>query len=179
MDMAPKQILSISTSLIPFLEHDDNTRASMGTNMLRQAVPLIKPEAPLIGTGMEGIAARASGHVLIAEEAGKVTYVDAEQITVVYDSGKKAVHALKTFQRSNQATCFHTWPRVESGKRVRRACYSSSEESAEGRAGEYSLGRFKRLQRPWSGASEHHWPGCTRPGRLTEADATCRGEPDP
>src|SRR6185436_15334393 len=89
VDVSPRQILSISTSLIPFLEHDDNTRASMGTNMQRQAVPLIKPHAPLVGTGIEGLAARASGHAILAEEDGEVTAADAQEISIVYRSGRK------------------------------------------------------------------------------------------
>jgi len=120
VDVSPRQILSISTSLIPFLEHDDNTRASMGTNMQRQAVPLIKPHAPLVGTGMEGLAARASGHALLAEEDGEVTAADAREVSIVYESGKKRTEKLHTFVRSNQGTCFHMRPRVIRGQKVRR-----------------------------------------------------------
>jgi DNA-directed RNA polymerase subunit beta len=150
MDMAPKQILSISTSLIPFLEHDDNTRASMGTNMLRQSVPLIHPESPLVGTGMEGMAARAAGHAIIAEESGKVTYADANQVTVVYNSGKKMNHELRTFERSNQATCFHTTPRVRSGEKVKRGQVLADGSSVED--GELALGRNLLVAyMPWGG----------------------------
>src|SRR3989338_6929151 len=89
VDVSPRQILSISTSLIPFLEHDDNTRASMGTNMQRQAVPLVRPHSPFVGTGIEGLAARASGHALLAEDDGEVTAADAREVSIVYSSGKK------------------------------------------------------------------------------------------
>ncbi len=139
MDMSPKQILSISTALIPFLEHDDNTRASMGTNMLRQSVPLIRPESPIVGTGMESIAARAAGHATIAEEPGKVTYADAEEVTVVYGSGKKATHKLGVFERSNQATCFHAVPKVRSGEKVKKGQVLADGAGVEG--GELALGR--------------------------------------
>ncbi len=150
MDMSPKQILSISTSLIPFLEHDDNTRASMGTNMLRQSVPLVRPEAPLVGTGMEGVAARAAGHAIISEEAGQVTAADATEITVVYSSGKKAKYALRTFERSNQATCFHVVPRVRSGDKVKRGQVLADGAGVE--LGELALGRNLLVAyMPWGG----------------------------
>jgi DNA-directed RNA polymerase subunit beta len=139
VDVSPRQILSISTSLIPFLEHDDNTRASMGTNMQRQAVPLIKPHAPLVGTGMEGLAARASGHALLAEEDGEVTSADAQAISVVYRSGRKANYKLSTFVRSNQGTCFHMRPRVVRGQTVRRGDPLADGASVEN--GELALGQ--------------------------------------
>lgn len=119
VDVSPKQILSVTTSLIPFLEHDDNTRASMGTNMQRQAVPLIQASAPLVGTGLEGLAARASGHALLAEEDGEVTYADSNEISVVYKSGKKETYTLQSFTRSNHGTCFHMRPKVHQGDKVR------------------------------------------------------------
>ncbi|MFA6039505.1 MAG: DNA-directed RNA polymerase subunit beta [Candidatus Peribacteraceae bacterium] len=139
VDVSPRQILSISTSLIPFLEHDDNTRASMGTNMQRQAVPLIKPHAPLVGTGIEGLAARAAGQALLAEEDGEVTAADAQSISVVYRSGRKQTYKLVTFTRSNQGTCFNMRPRVVRGQTVRRG-----EPLADGSAtenGELALGQ--------------------------------------
>ncbi len=120
IDVSPKQILSISTSLIPFLEHDDNTRASMGTNMQRQSVPLIRPQAPLVGTGMESIAARASGHALLAEDDGEVTSVDADEITIIEKSGRKQTYKLETFLRGNQGTCFHMRPTVQRGDKVHK-----------------------------------------------------------
>ncbi len=139
VDVSPRQILSVSTALIPFLEHDDNTRASMGTNMQRQAVPLIRPQAPLVGTGMEGLAARAAGQALLAEEDGEVTGADAQFISVVYRSGRKQTYKLHTFTRSNQGTCFNMRPRVMRGQTVRRG-----EPLADGSAtenGELALGQ--------------------------------------
>ena len=138
-DISPKQILSVSTSLIPFLEHDDNTRASMGTNMQRQAVPLIAPHAPLVGTGMESVAARASGHVLLAQEEGEVLSVDAREIVVLYHSGRKVTHPLDNFARSNQGTCFHMRPRIESGQKVRAGEVLADGSAVEG--GELALGQ--------------------------------------
>ncbi|MEK7137342.1 MAG: DNA-directed RNA polymerase subunit beta, partial [Patescibacteria group bacterium] len=150
IDIAHQQILSVSTSLIPFLEHDDNTRASMGTNMLKQSVPLVRPHAPLIGTGIEGLAARSSRHALIAEEAGQVTFADANQITVVYSSGRKVTHTLDTFQRSNQATCFHMRPRVRSGEKVQRGEVLADGAGVEG--GELALGQNLLVAyMPWQG----------------------------
>jgi DNA-directed RNA polymerase subunit beta len=139
IDVSPKQILSISTGLIPFLEHDDNTRASMGTNMQRQAVPVIKPQAPLVGTGIESIAARASGHATIAEDDGEVTSVDASHISVVYRSGRKATYQLGTFVRSNQGTCFHVRPVVDHGQKVVKGQTLADGAAVEG--GELALGQ--------------------------------------
>jgi DNA-directed RNA polymerase subunit beta len=139
VDVSPRQILSISTSLIPFLEHDDNTRASMGTNMQRQAVPLVKPHAPLVGTGIEGLAARASGHAVLAEEEGEVTYADSKEISVIYKSGRKQTYTLQNFVRSNQGTCFHMRPRVIKGDSVLRGQPLADGSSVE--AGELALGQ--------------------------------------
>ncbi len=139
VDVSPRQILSISTSLIPFLEHDDNTRASMGTNMQRQAVPLVRPHSPYVGTGIEGIAARASGHALLAEEDGEVTMADAQEIAVVYRSGRKQSYRLNTFTRSNQGTCFNMRPRVIRGDTVRKGQPLADGSSVEN--GELALGQ--------------------------------------
>ena len=139
VDVSPKQILSLSTALIPFLEHDDNTRASMGTNMQRQAVPLLHPHAPLVGTGMEGLAARASGHALLAEEDGEVVYADANEISVVYKSGKKKTYKLYAFVRSNQGTCFSLRPRVQRGETVHKG--DSLADGASVDFGELALGQ--------------------------------------
>ncbi len=139
IDVSPKQILSISTALIPFLEHDDNTRASMGTNMQRQAVPLVKPHAPLVGTGLEGLAARASGHSLIAADDGEITYVDANEISVVYKSGRKEKYVLQTFLRGNQGTCFHMRPQVQRGENVKKGQTLANGSAVEG--GELALGQ--------------------------------------
>ncbi|MDD4287415.1 MAG: DNA-directed RNA polymerase subunit beta [Candidatus Peribacteraceae bacterium] len=139
VDMTPKQILSESTSLIPFLEHDDNTRASMGTNMQRQAVPLIRPSAPLVGTGIEGLTARASGQAVLAEEDGEVVSVDASHIAVVYRSGRKQQLALTTFVRSNQGTCVLMRPRVHMGEKVHRGSVLADGSAVEN--GELALGQ--------------------------------------
>ncbi|MBI3619474.1 DNA-directed RNA polymerase subunit beta [Candidatus Peregrinibacteria bacterium] len=139
VDVSPRQILSISTALIPFLEHDDNTRASMGTNMQRQAVPLIRPHAPLVGTGIEGLAARASGHAVLAEEDGEVTAADAQEVSVVYRSGRKQTYELHTFVRSNQGTCFNMRPCVARGDTVRRG--QSLADGAAVENGELALGQ--------------------------------------
>src|SRR2546426_10372749 len=111
MDVSPDQIWSVATTLIPFLEHDDANRALMGSNMQRQAVPLLKTEAPLIGTGMETRAAIDTGDVLVAENAGNVSYVDAQRIVVDHGS-KKDDYPLHKFMRSNQGTIIHQKPRV-------------------------------------------------------------------
>ncbi len=139
VDVSPRQILSIATSLIPFLEHDDNTRASMGTNMQRQAVPLIRPHSPVVGTGIEGLAARASGHAVLAEEDGEVTAADATEITVVYRSGRKQVYKLHTFVRTNQGTCFHMRPTVAKGDHVKKGQPLADGSSVE--KGELALGQ--------------------------------------
>jgi DNA-directed RNA polymerase subunit beta len=120
IDIAPKQIISVSTSLIPFLEHDDNTRASMGTNMQRQAVPLVKSQRPVVGTGMESVAGRNSNHVIQAEQDGDVAYVDGSRVDVIYKNGKKVEYTLQNFQRSNQGTCLNQKPVVVSGQKVKQ-----------------------------------------------------------
>ena len=120
IDIAPKQIISVSTSLIPFLEHDDNTRASMGTNMQRQAVPLVKPQRPVVGTGMESVAGRNSNHVIQAEQDGDVSFVDGSKVVVIYKNGKKVEYDLQNFIRSNQGTCLNQRPVVVSGQKVKK-----------------------------------------------------------
>ncbi len=107
MDVSPKQVVSVATALIPFLEHDDANRALMGSNMQRQAVPLLEPEAPIVGTGMERRAALDSGQVVVAREAGVVTSVTAERILVEEDAGELATYPLQKFVRSNQGTCIN------------------------------------------------------------------------
>jgi len=118
MDVSPKQIVSVATALIPFLEHDDSNRALMGSNMQRQAVPLLKTEAPLVGTGMEYRAAIDSGAVVVAREPGEVLSVAGEAIVVKPDRGKERTYRLVKFQRSNQGTCINQRPIVEVGERV-------------------------------------------------------------
>lgn len=119
MDVAPHQIVGISASLIPFLEHDDANRALMGSNMMAQAVPLISPELPMVSTGMEAHAAMDSGQVVNAEEDGEVLSVTGSQITVRTDKGQRVYH-LRKYQRSNQSTCIDQRPLVVKGQRVRK-----------------------------------------------------------
>jgi DNA-directed RNA polymerase subunit beta len=122
MDVSPKQVVSVATALIPFLEHDDANRALMGSNMMRQAVPLLSPNSPVVGTGVEGRAARDSGQVVIARRAGVVTSVAADLIVVEPDdaSNKKDMdrYVLLKFVRSNQGTCLNHRPSVQVGDRV-------------------------------------------------------------
>ncbi len=120
MDVSPKQVFSVTTALIPFLEHDDANRALMGSNMQRQAVPLIRPEAPLIGTGMEGEVAKYSGQVLFAKEAGKVVTVTSNQIIVKEKDGNEQVYPLMKFVRTNQGTCINQRPIVSKGEVVKK-----------------------------------------------------------
>ncbi len=120
IDVASNQILSIATSLIPFLEHDDATRALMGTNMQRQAVPCINPDAPLVGTGVEKAAAAYSGHVFFAEEDAEVTYVDGGRIELTGKKGKVYTYQLNKFIRSNASSCINQRPTVSLGQKVKK-----------------------------------------------------------
>ena len=128
MDVSPKQVVSVATALIPFLEHDDANRALMGSNMQRQAVPLLEPEAPIVGTGMEARAARDSGQVRGRRAAtARVLSVTAERILVEPDEGKAGeldTYRLEKFVRSNQGTCINQRPIVEVGhaRRPRARC---------------------------------------------------------
>lgn len=150
IDIAPQQIISVSTSLIPFLEHDDNTRASMGSNMQRQAVSLISPDAPYVGTGMEEMAARFSGQALVAERPGEVKEVDASKVTVLYDNGEKKTFKLNVFMRSNQATCVHMRPAVEEGQKLKRGDVIANGAAVDD--GELSLGQNLLVAyMPWNG----------------------------
>jgi DNA-directed RNA polymerase subunit beta len=139
LDISPKQIISETTALIPFLEHDDNTRASMGSNMQRQAVSLVTPTAPVVGTGMEELVAKSSGQVALAEDSGMVSYVDADQIIVIYDNGKKSSYRLIAYERSNQGTSIHQRARVKKGQRVTRGDVLADGAATEN--GEIALGR--------------------------------------
>jgi DNA-directed RNA polymerase subunit beta len=148
MDVSPKQLFSVATSLIPFLEHDDANRALMGANMQRQAVPLLLPRAPVVSTGMEVEAARYSGQVLFARNAGVVTSVagfrdeqgnDKYQIEVTTDDGKKDVYPLLKFVRTNQGTCVNQRPIVSKGARVEAGQVLVDSSSTE--QGELALGR--------------------------------------
>src|SRR5262249_28165828 len=115
MDVSPKQIVSVATSLIPFLEHDDANRALMGANMQRHAVPLLRSTAPFIGTGVEDRAARDAGDLIIAEDSGTVSEVSGDSIVVDYQKDGRTTHRLAKFRRSNQGTCINQKPLVEAG----------------------------------------------------------------
>ncbi len=120
MDVAPRQIVGISAALIPFLEHDDANRALMGSNMQRQAVPLVQPEVPIVSTGMEGMAAYDSGQVLVCEVDGEVVSVQGERIIIHSDDGEEKIYRLRKYDRSNQSTCIDQRPVVRKGQRVMR-----------------------------------------------------------
>ena len=139
MDASPKMVVSVATAMIPFLENDDNTRALMGSNMQKQAVPLMMTESPIVATGIEYKAAVDSGAVLLARENGLVERVSADEITVLTDSGKKDTYHLIKFKRSNQGTCVNQRPIVKEGERVVKG-----QVIADGPAtsnGEISLGK--------------------------------------
>ncbi len=152
MDVSPKQLVSIVTGLIPFLEHDDANRALMGSNMQRQGVPLLKPDAPLVGTGLEARAARDSGSVVIAEEDGVVDYVDGFKIVIVPKGNRteKKTYHLKKFLRSNAGTCINQTPLCQVGDKVK-----AGDVIADGPAiqnGEIALGRNVLVAfMPWFG----------------------------
>ena len=139
MDVSPKQIVSVATSLIPFLEHNDANRALMGANMQRQAVPLLRPESPFVATGMEMEATKHSGQVLFAKNAGTVTSVTSSQITVTTDSGDKDIYPLIKFVRTNQGTCINQRPIVSKGDRVEPECVLADSSATE--QGELALGQ--------------------------------------
>ena len=139
MDVSPKQVVSVATALIPFLEHDDANRALMGSNMQRQAVPLLEPESPIVGTGMEARAALDSGQVVLARRPGVVTSVTAERIQVETDAGDLDEYRLQKFVRSNQGTCINQRPIVEIGQRV--ADGDAIADSSSTDKGELALGR--------------------------------------
>jgi DNA-directed RNA polymerase subunit beta len=120
MDVSPKQVFSVTTSLIPFLEHDDANRALMGSNMQRQAVPLLRPEAPLIATGMEREVAKYSGQVVFAREDGEIASVDSTQVTIAEENGNEHVYPLMKFVRTNQGTCVNQRPVVSKGDKVEK-----------------------------------------------------------
>jgi DNA-directed RNA polymerase subunit beta len=139
MDVSPKQVVSVATALIPFLEHDDANRALMGSNMQRQAVPLLEPESPIVGTGMEERAARDSGQVLVASRGGVVTSVTAERIQVETDTGELDEYKLQKFVRSNQGTCINQRPIVDVGARIDAGQAIADSSSTD--QGELALGR--------------------------------------
>ena len=160
MDVAPNQIVSVAASLIPFLEHDDANRALMGSNMQRQAVPLLKPEAPIVGTGLESKAAIDSRALLIAEADGVVEYVDAKKITIKYDltkdellvnfSDEYRTYDLIKFRRTNQDTTINLTPLVLKGERVKQG--QVLVEGYSTNQGELALGKnLKVAYMPWQG----------------------------
>jgi DNA-directed RNA polymerase beta subunit len=152
MDVSPKQIVGVSASLIPFLENDDANRALMGSNMQRQAVPLLNPEAPIVGTGMEDVAARDSGALVLAKRAGVIESVDASRIVVrVSDDGRSVdIYNLIKFHRSNQATCINQRPIVRVGDLVEQDDILAEGPSTE--LGDLALGKNVLVAfMPWGG----------------------------
>jgi DNA-directed RNA polymerase subunit beta len=158
--VSPVQIISVATSLIPFLEHDDANRALMGSNMQRQAVPLLRPERPLVGTGLEAQAARDSGMVIVSRTDGEVTYVDAERIRVrpastegsdgKVEQPKEIEYVLQKYQRSNQDTCLNQRPLVHVGDKVQAGQVMADGSATEG--GELALGHnILVAYMPWEG----------------------------
>jgi DNA-directed RNA polymerase subunit beta len=137
MDVSPKQIVSVSAASIPFLEHDDANRALMGANMQRQAVPLLKPEAPYVGTGLEYRAAVDAGDVVVATDSGTIEEVSAEQI-VVASGNERTVYKLEKFRRSNQSTCINQRPLVKEGQKVKKGDILADGPSTD--KGELALG---------------------------------------
>jgi DNA-directed RNA polymerase subunit beta len=151
IDVSPYQSISIATALIPFVEHDDSNRALMGSNMQRQAVPLVNPEAPLVGTGIESKAAKDSGQVMLAEDDGTVKEVDAAHI-VISSRGKTKTHPFHNFLRSNDYTCITQRPIVRRGQQVKKGdvlADSSSTDDGELALGQNVLAAFIS----WSGAN--------------------------
>ncbi|MFL2991375.1 MAG: DNA-directed RNA polymerase subunit beta [Cytophagales bacterium] len=160
MDVAPNQIVSVAASLIPFLEHDDANRALMGSNMMRQAVPLMKPQSPIVGTGMEYRVAKDSRSTIVAEGKGTVSYVDSTKIEIKYDldkneklvsfDEKSKSYELIKFRRTNQDTCVNLTPTVKVGEKVKKGqviCEGFATEK-----GELALGRnLKVAFMPWKG----------------------------
>ncbi|RMH72323.1 MAG: DNA-directed RNA polymerase subunit beta [Actinomyces sp.] len=150
MDVSPKQIISIATALIPFLEHDDANRALMGANMQRQAVPLVRAEAPYIGTGVEERAARDAADLVIAEDDGVVTELDGRRLVVDYDELGTRTYRLLKFERSNQDTCINQKPLVREGDRVAKGDVLADGPSTD--HGELALGKNLLVAfMPWEG----------------------------
>ncbi|WP_251198419.1 DNA-directed RNA polymerase subunit beta [Anaerotardibacter sp. CLA_AA_M13] len=150
MDVSPRQMTSVATSLIPFLEHDDANRALMGSNMQRQAVPLLKPHAPLVGTGIEHRIAVDSGEILVCQNAGVVDYVDGQTIIVEREDGEYDEYLVPKFQRSNQSGCMNHKPIVKKGDRVEVGDVLADGPSCDG--AELSLGQNLMVAyMPWEG----------------------------
>src|SRR5690606_8980714 len=134
MDVAPQQVVGISAALIPFLEHDDANRALMGSNMQRQAVPLLQPDVPIVSTGMEHVAARDSGQVITSDMDGEVISVTGERIIVRAPDGTERVYRLRKYQRSNQSTNIDQRPLVTKGQIVRKGDVLADSSSTVGGA---------------------------------------------
>ncbi|ORA61390.1 DNA-directed RNA polymerase subunit beta [Mycobacteroides franklinii] len=150
MDVSPRQMVSVATAMIPFLEHDDANRALMGANMQRQAVPLVRSEAPLVGTGMELRAAIDAGDVVIAEKTGVIEEVSADYVTVMADDGTRQSYRLRKFARSNHGTCANQKPIVDEGQRVEVGQVLADGPCTEN--GEMALGKNLLVAvMPWEG----------------------------
>ena len=150
LDVSPKQLVSVSAGLIPFLEHDDANRALMGSNMQRQAVPLLKTQAPYVGTGLERKVAVDSGAVITSKAAGTVTFVDARKIIVTDENGKEHYHRLLNFEKSNQSMCLHQKPIIDLGDKVKKGDIIADGPSTAG--GDLALGKNILLAfMPWEG----------------------------
>ncbi len=150
MDVSPKQVTSVATALIPFLEHDDANRALMGANMQRQAVPLLRATAPYIGTGVEARAARDAGDVLLAADDGQVIDVSGDTVTMEYKKNGRVAHRLAKFRRSNQGTCINQKPIVATGEQVKKGDVLADGPSTMD--GEFALGKNLLVAfMPWKG----------------------------
>jgi DNA-directed RNA polymerase subunit beta len=150
MDVSPRQMVSVATAMIPFLEHDDANRALMGANMQRQAVPLVRSEAPLVGTGMELRAAIDAGDVIVADKAGVIEEVSADYITVMADDGSRQTYRMRKFARSNHGTCANQRPIVDAGQRVEAGQVVADGPCTEN--GEMALGKNLLVAvMPWEG----------------------------
>lgn len=150
MDVSPRQMVSVATAMIPFLEHDDANRALMGANMQRQAVPLIRSEAPIVGTGMELRAAVDAGDVVVNEKTGVVEEVSADYVTVMADDGTRRSYRMRKFARSNQGTCANQRPIVDEGQRVEAGQVLADGPCTEN--GEMALGKNLLVAiMPWEG----------------------------
>ena len=150
MDVSPRQMVSVATAMIPFLEHDDANRALMGSNMQRQSVPLLRSEAPLVGTGMEYRAATDAGDVIVAEKAGVVEESCADYVTVGNDDGTRSTYLVAKFRRSNQGTCFNQKPIVTEGQRIEVGQVIADGPCTD--QGEMALGRNLLVAfMPWEG----------------------------
>ncbi len=152
IDVATNQAFSVATSMIPFLEHDDANRALMGSNMQKQAVPCIIPEAPLVATGMEELASRDSGRLIISEVSGTISYVDGKKINVKDDKGKEHVYPLANFSRTNNFSVFHQRPSVSVGDKVKKGAVLADASTTD--QGQIALGQNALIAfMSWAGSN--------------------------